>query len=276
MSDKDFQELKADIEARGLLNPIVMYEGKILDGNSRYRACLELGIEPKFTTFTNTVISSLDYTISQNLARRHLTGSQKAAIAVEYKKLLSIQVRKRHIKNMSIRMKATIRNEPVPDEVKGIKPKSSQLAGDMFGINYRCVEKACAIEKRDKSLLEDVKSGKEPLETAYRRVMNKPTRTGRPPTSHIDRIARKVVNELDFTDYTPPETVHCSDYEIKKFDRYMNSLGFSLCVNRVGDTWDAIYTKTQDKLASGYPTFNGAILGAGKAALVKAMESKAQ
>jgi protein gp37 len=77
MSDSEFQELKGDISGSGLLEPIVMFEGKILDGRHRYKACLQLGIEPWFKDYDGPD-SALDYVISLNLRRRHLSESQRA------------------------------------------------------------------------------------------------------------------------------------------------------------------------------------------------------
>lgn len=77
MAEQEFQELKGDIAGSGLLEPIVLFNGQILDGRHRYRACLELGIEPWFKEFDGPD-SLLDYVVSINLRRRHLSESQRA------------------------------------------------------------------------------------------------------------------------------------------------------------------------------------------------------
>jgi predicted XRE-type DNA-binding protein len=78
----EFDELVADIKANGLANPIMLYEGKILDGRNRYRACLAAGVEPHcIDTFDG--YDPYSYVISRNLMRRHLTTQQRAAIAAE-------------------------------------------------------------------------------------------------------------------------------------------------------------------------------------------------
>jgi ParB-like chromosome segregation protein Spo0J len=45
MQPGDYIELTKDIELHGLGEPVWTYEGKILDGRHRARACAELGVE---------------------------------------------------------------------------------------------------------------------------------------------------------------------------------------------------------------------------------------
>ena len=45
LTGEEFDALVADIEKNGLIEPVWLYEGKILDGRNRYRACLDLGTE---------------------------------------------------------------------------------------------------------------------------------------------------------------------------------------------------------------------------------------
>ncbi len=47
MEGSDFEALCADIKAKGMRVPLDMFEGAILDGRNRARACKKIGIKPK-------------------------------------------------------------------------------------------------------------------------------------------------------------------------------------------------------------------------------------
>src|SRR5262245_14796805 len=94
MEGAEFEELVADIRARGLREKIDLYEGKIVDGRNRYRALQQLGIDPDAKYFRKTIYAHSvggeiaphegnnddrvrAYVISKNIHRRHLTQDQK-------------------------------------------------------------------------------------------------------------------------------------------------------------------------------------------------------
>jgi hypothetical protein len=80
-SEPEYQQLKDDIDVNGQRVPIVTFQGSILDGRSRYRACLELGVEPIVREFDEERESSpLLFVISMNFARRHLTDAERAKL----------------------------------------------------------------------------------------------------------------------------------------------------------------------------------------------------
>lgn len=73
-----------DIEANGLREPIVLYDGQILDGRNRLRACELAGIEPRFVEWDGAG-SPVAFVMSRNLHRRHLNESQRSIIGARAK-----------------------------------------------------------------------------------------------------------------------------------------------------------------------------------------------
>jgi hypothetical protein len=81
MLPDQFRRLMEDIRKNGLKVPIVLCEGKILDGWQRYQSCRHLKIEPRFQPFIGK--QPLLQCWRLNIARRHLEKSQLAVLANE-------------------------------------------------------------------------------------------------------------------------------------------------------------------------------------------------
>lgn len=82
MGQMEIRELAADIQANGLRAPITLLDGKILDGRNRYKACQIVDVEPRFRDF-NGDGDPLDFIVSVNVKRRHLTSPQREMVAAK-------------------------------------------------------------------------------------------------------------------------------------------------------------------------------------------------
>src|SRR5580693_4242697 len=81
--EDELHSLTDDIRAHGLLDPIVLFEKRILDGRNRAAACESAGRQPRYVEFEGTREEALMFVVSHNLKRRHLTKQAIADTLVE-------------------------------------------------------------------------------------------------------------------------------------------------------------------------------------------------
>jgi hypothetical protein len=79
MNDAEFDALVKDIREHGQLVPIVLLDGKILEGRNRYNAHMKLGGELLTRNYNKNEDgdSPAEFVMSMNFHRRHLNAQQK-------------------------------------------------------------------------------------------------------------------------------------------------------------------------------------------------------
>jgi ParB-like chromosome segregation protein Spo0J len=77
MTPEEYQSLKDSIDVNGVLNPITIHEGMVIDGWHRYKAAMELGMDCPETELDDWV-DPKEFVLAQNKNRRHITMSQLA------------------------------------------------------------------------------------------------------------------------------------------------------------------------------------------------------
>lgn len=87
MSEAERAELGADMKANGQAETVKLFQGMLLDGRNRYAECVRLGLPVRTEIFSGSMREALDWVISKNLHRRHLTESQRAIVAAQIGKL---------------------------------------------------------------------------------------------------------------------------------------------------------------------------------------------
>lgn len=158
MSDAELDELAQDIKEHGLLNPIWLYEGEILDGRNRELACLRARIKPEYKTYTGD--SPTAFAWSQNEKRRHMLPSQRAAMGAELMPQLREEARKR--------MVAGKRTDPEPDEAEGGQARDQ--AAKIVGAGKNSIDLADRVKREAPAVFEKMKAGKISLQDARRAV----------------------------------------------------------------------------------------------------------
>lgn len=158
---QELNDLAADIKEKGLFNAIVLYEGKILDGRNRYNACLIAGVEPRFVEWSGG--SPLEWVVSENLVRRHLSSSQRAVLALDLLPLLEKDAAQRQRLSNGRGKKVAKKLANVEKEGGNgggsVGGKSSKAAARMTKTNSTYIEAAKSIHKLAPEILEKVRSG---------------------------------------------------------------------------------------------------------------------
>ena len=154
MSHDAFAALKNDIQQHGLALPIELFEGKILDGRNRYRACQHLGIEAatcEIKLGKGGNFCPVEFVLSLNFHRRHLNASQRAMVAARAKNYYADQAKKR--------MVAGKKPDPSANLHQG-NGKASEQAGAAVNVSARSVAHASnVLKKGSEELVKAVDSG---------------------------------------------------------------------------------------------------------------------
>jgi hypothetical protein len=136
MPENELAALALDIETHGQREQGVLLDGMVLDGWHRYIACHRLGVQFKAKEFDG--LDPVDFVISRNAHRRHLTASQKAH---------------------AVAACAAWRTRGGKQSAPGaLRPKSDAQLAEQAGVSERTVEQAKATIRA--GLGEELKDGK--------------------------------------------------------------------------------------------------------------------
>jgi DNA modification methylase len=193
MTDEEFSGLKEDIRVNGQREPVWTHQGSVVDGRNRLKACEELGVEPKVREWDGAG-SLVEFVVSLNLHRRHLTSGQRAACGTEIEERLGDETRRRQQATAAERgrlggeAKAARAERPssperIPDSQPQPPPKlkhreneSREKAAKLVGANPRYIQDAKAVKKAAPELHEKVKAGVLTLPQAKREVQRQEKR----------------------------------------------------------------------------------------------------
>lgn len=160
LDEENIDALAEDIRVNGQVQPIEIFEGKILDGRRRWTACQRLGIQPKMkAVYPDDPIA---HVLSLNLHRRHLNPSQLSMVAARARDYYDRQAKERQKMSQGRGVKG-VENLPPLNETG----KARDQAGKAVGVSGKSVDYATRVlEKGTPALIQAVDEGKMAISTA--------------------------------------------------------------------------------------------------------------
>ena len=168
----EFEGLVISVKKYGLFEPILMWQGWIVDGRHRHKACLKSEVEPEYEYLPDDMPFNVvrDRVVAANLMRRHLTTGQRAMTAAA-------------LANM------TVGRNWESNRPNSANNKSNKDAGDQLNVGKTAVKTAKDIKRDAPDLAEKVKKGEMTLnaaDTERRKRQGLPEKTNAPKPKGLE------------------------------------------------------------------------------------------
>lgn len=260
MEPEEYQKFLQDIRENGQNEPAVILEedGKryVLDGRHRAKALREIGIPLKAKLFSGK--SPLDFVVSSNVHRRHLTASQKAMVAAKilndprYGIREAAEERKREgqLRGAHTKSSASPDTEDSRPEVR-----ATQQAAALVGASGPSTERAQYVMKYGtQEDVQDVLDGKATVTAKKAEIQQRSeaalkqssTSTKKPKKKKKSRPRGMIGGRVSENEY--PDPVRSSSWEdiyetLLAMERHLAELGDELCYSdypKDSDLYDTI------------------------------------
>ena len=181
-----FLDLVESIKTEGLLEPIVVWKGEIVDGRHRHLACKEARVQPEYTYLPDdwSLDKVKDRVVALNVLRRHLTTGQRALVAAALANMTLGGDRKSN------------------QSANSHSDTSLQKAANQMSVGRRTVATAKDVKRDTPDLAEKVNKGEMSLnaaDTERRKRLGLPEKTNapKPKVVNIDDLMREAGDNFD-------------------------------------------------------------------------------
>ncbi len=170
MTAPEFEALVNDMREHGFDErfPIVLLDGRVIDGRHRFKAATEAGVEPVFVNYSLDEFGDPAVFVLRAASRRNLTQAQRAALATEMLPHLTAEARNRT--KTSTGGSKPRPTEKVPEAGKG---ESRVQAAAAAGTNRKYVEVAEKAKAQAPEVFDAMKTGAISVPEAKRRLAPK-------------------------------------------------------------------------------------------------------
>ncbi len=94
LSDEEYEQLEANLKAEGCRDPLVVWEGALIDGHNRYKICNENGISfEKINKRFADRSEAIEWIIRNQFGRRNLDNYQRTKLALRLEEAIAARAK---------------------------------------------------------------------------------------------------------------------------------------------------------------------------------------
>lgn len=176
MNDAALDSVVQDIKEQGQIDPIALFEGKVLDGRHRVLACKRAGKEPRFEIVRPK--DPFGFVVSRNSKRRDLTKDQRGGLAAKLVLTeLATEARQRQEeagrKHGAEGGRGKKKDKPLGQNYPKGNGRAAELAAKRIGkISATYVKDVIRLEKKKPGLIERIVTGEITIRQAKKEADN--------------------------------------------------------------------------------------------------------
>lgn len=211
LSDDEFKRLEKSILAEGVRDPIITWNGTIIDGHNRYTVCQKHGI--KFNTAPRKFASrdaAKIWIIENQFARRNLSKYDRSVLALQLEPLYAAEAKRRQQESG----KQFGRGQEKVSQNSAEPIRTDEQLAKLAGTSRDTIRKVKVIEaeaaKGNQTAIDArdaVKDGKKSIHAAYTEVRPKADKADKRP---ICTICGQPIDEGDSYDHNPFKHKSCA------------------------------------------------------------------
>jgi N6-adenosine-specific RNA methylase IME4/ParB-like chromosome segregation protein Spo0J len=157
------QALRTDIQRRGIIQPLEINDhGTVLNGRERLAIATELALT-HVPVRVVTPADEVEHIILAALHHRHLSASQRAALALELDSYQQLRIEAETRRQQNLRQNTDAATSPP-------RGKTRDHVAAWAGVSARTVQDAATVHQHNPDLFEQIKSGELAADLAARRV----------------------------------------------------------------------------------------------------------
>ncbi len=214
LSEDEYERLEKSILSEGVRDPIVTWNGTIIDGHNRYHICDEHGIKcPQVEKRFPSREAAKIWIIENQFGRRNLSPYDRSVLALKLEPLYAEEAKRVHDANGGDKKSDEYR-ESASQKSDAPKIRTDEQLAKLAGTSRDTIRKVKVIEteaaKGNETAIEArdaVKSGEKSIHKAYTEVHPKADKTDTRP---ICTICGKPIDEGDSYGHNPFKHKACA------------------------------------------------------------------